>query len=237
MMAETELCRRIAKRKPLISTSNRLKCAAWVQQRRGWTGVDWRQVVWSDESRFAVWQDGDRLVWRTVAEKYRPECLVPTVKHGGGGIMVWGCFSWYGLGPCVVVEGNLNSAAYRALLEEHLLPFLSVEAAAGHQPLFQQDNAPCHVSASTRAWMAAKGIEAIPWPAQSPDLNPIETLWGLVKKALKNRYPAPKTTRDLAVAVVEEWKRLSMVDFRRVVASMPRRALAVALARGNPTKY
>src|SRR5215469_16074634 len=67
--------------------------------------------------------------------------LIPTLKHGGGSVMVWSCFSWNGLGPLIIIDGNLNAKKYTELLSE-------VKETMGQlygkldKLLFQQDNAP-----------------------------------------------------------------------------------------------
>jgi hypothetical protein len=102
--------------KPNISPVNAKRLLKWCKERRYWTVHNWKCVIWGDESRYTTWQSNGRVwVWRMPGERYLSACLVPTVKFGSG-ITVWGCFSWNGIGPLVILRGNLKAEGYKDIL-------------------------------------------------------------------------------------------------------------------------
>jgi len=85
-------------RVPLLSAKNRTRRLQFTQDQQNWTIEDWKNVAWSDESRFLLRHSDCRVrIWRKEHESMDPSCLVSTVQADGGGVMVWGIFSWHTL--------------------------------------------------------------------------------------------------------------------------------------------
>ena len=92
-----------------------------------------------------------------------------------------------------------------------------------------------HNAKSTTSWFARNSIPVLDWPANLPDLNPIENLWGIVKRKMRNTRP--HNTDELKSAIKSTWASITPQECHRLIMSMPRRIDAVIRARGGPTKY
>lgn len=229
---------RYARRKPLKSRENRIRRVRWCTRVTIWNADDhWPKIVFSDESRFNLgYNDGRVRVWRTNGEAMAPENVAQVQRQGSSSVMVWGCISFHGVGQLVVVDGNLNSEGYIGILQEHL--WQSVENMLGDRNMpfiFQHDNAPVHTARNVQAWLDEEDVQVMQWPAQSPDLNPIENVWSEMSRSVTRERPSNKN--DLVACLFRCWGNISTQYLQTLYRSMPRRVRAVIRCRGYGTKY
>ncbi|KAG8571489.1 hypothetical protein GDO81_011667 [Engystomops pustulosus] len=198
-------------RVPLLSAKNRKLRLQFAQAHRNWTVEDWKNVAWSDESRFLLrHSDGRVRIWCQQHESMDPSCRVSTVQAGGGGVMVWGIFSWHSLGPLVPIEHRCNATAYLSIVADHVHPFMTTMYPTS-DGYFQQDNAPCHEAGIISDWFLEHDNEVtvLKWPPQSPDLNPIEHLWDVVEREIRIMDVQPTNLRQLCDAIMSIWTKIS----------------------------
>jgi len=227
------------KKVPMLKASHRQRRLKFARDHENWTVEDWKRVLWSDETKInRIGSDGKVYVWKKRGEPPSDRTTTPTVKHGGGNnLMVWGCMGWNGVGKLVEVEGKMDAKQYCEILDEGVVEsFEKLDMEEGER-YFQQDNDPKHTSKLATTWFEDNNIIVIHWPAQSPDLNPIEHLWFYVKRKLQEYEIPPKGVHELWERVAKEWNEIPSEVCQRLIESMPRRVAAVIKANGGHTKY
>ena len=100
-----------------------------------------------------------------------------------------------------------------------------------------QDNVPIHKSKVVMDFLAANGIPTLRWPPQSPDLNPIENIWGRVKQDRFIKFPPPSSKKTLIDQMLELWNNYDENKRETLSRSLPKRLLEVKNNKGFHTKY
>ena len=163
------------KKMPFLSAQPWKARLAFAQKYEHWTVDDWKRVIWSDETKVNRFgSDGCKYCWKKPGEPLGDREVDPTVKFGGGCIMVWGCMGWNGVGILCEVEGKMDAKQYCSILEDGLLKSIQKLGIPEENVIFQQDNNPKHTSKLADKWFSDQGISVMELPPQSPDLNPIE---------------------------------------------------------------
>lgn len=203
-----------------------------------WTVDDWKRVVWSDETKInRLNSDGRKWVWKKRSGELTEQHVQGTVQFGGGNIMLWGCMTPNGVGHACRIDNRMDSDLYVRILGDEFLSTLEYYALEPDAIIFQHDNASVHTTQKVKNWLKDNHIEVLKWPAQSPDLNPIEHLWWELKKRLAAYETEPSSIHELWERVEREWEAIPAEVCLNLIESMPRRVAAVLKAKGKYTKY
>ncbi|GFX98484.1 transposable element Tcb2 transposase [Trichonephila clavipes] len=145
---------------PLTPTHRSLRLE-WCRARRNWTAAEWNQVVFSDESRFNISSDDNRIhVWRPHGERVNPAFVLQ--RH-----------SWYGGMGCICLQYTFTPSIdpWHQRYVHDILPLMDWLPGA----IFQEDNAPLHTARVSQECLCT--VTTLPWPVRSPDVSPIERIW------------------------------------------------------------
>lgn len=192
-------------------------------------------ILWTDETKIELFGHMDAsYVWRKKGEAYNPKNTIPTVKHGGGSLMFWGSFSASGPGSLVKIDGTMKKEQYLEILQKNIRQDAE-KLHLGPNWVLQQDNDPKHTAKIVKKWFEDNQINVLEWPSQSPDLNPIENLWHILKTEVKKRKP--RNLRDLENYCIEEWSKISVDACKNLVDKYPKRLQAVIKNKGHAIDY
>lgn len=191
------------------------------------------KVIWSDEKKFNLdGPDGVKYYWHDL----RKDPLYFSRRNfGGGSVMVWVCFTSTGRIKLAFVPKKMNSIHYQFVLGSCLLPFYNRNRRRNF--IFMQDNAPIHVSRSSTAWFQQNNIPLLDWPANSPDLNPIENLWGILVRRIYAENKQYQSVGELKQAIVAAWQGIEQELVDQLVLSMENRIFQVINRKGGPIDY
>lgn len=215
---------------PVLSKRHQEARVAWASEMAMMDDIEWCHVVFSDEKKWNLdGPDGMRYRW---TDTRRPEVLNMRRHSGGGSVMIWAAFCGGKKSEIKFLNESQDSSKYVATLQSHLQPFMDQETL-----IFQQDNAPIHKSALTMDWFQDNNIQVLPWPALSPDLNPIENVWGLMTQQVYAGGKQYSSIQQLQVAITQAWKNLSIEYLEGLVLSMRKRCIKVLEKRGAYISY
>ena len=217
-------------RKPKLTPLHRQKRIKWAGN---YMKTNFANVLWTDECRATLdGPDGWSKGWLLTGQS-------PTIQtrrqQGGGGVMFWaGIINDTIVGPFRVPDGlKMNSQSYCNFLETNLVPWMETQTG---DFIFQQDNAPSHASKFTTAWRETKrltGDRFMEWPPNSPDLNPIENLWSVVKRKLYAGSRQFETKDQLWEAIKLACSQVDKETIKSLTSSVDRRLLKVIEKKGG----
>jgi hypothetical protein len=203
------------------------------------------KICWSDEATFELGYDSRGFyITRAPGEEFLERNLKPSFKSGRTAVSVWGCFMGREKGPLVVLEkgARMNQHRYtEEILKPHFVPFyerMQELYGTDSSPVYlQEDGARYHTAGVPARYRLSMRVNQLPWPAQSPDLAPIENLWKIQKDEVSKRRHRIKSVEEMGITLVEEWEEMEADLLEKLARSLIKRMALCIKAKGGSIKY
>lgn len=224
----------VMKKKHLLTKKMMTKRLKWAREYVNKPVEFWRNVLFSDESYIDLFGGHKIYARRPIGTGFASQFVRQSPKHPLK-VMIWGCFSSKGVGRIKVVEGTMKSDDYINVLDTKMVPTARDMFPNGNY-VYQDDGAPCHRSKKVKDWHTNNRTQLLEWPGNSPDMNPIENLWAILKMKVRNKMPSGRTS--LIAAIIRCWfDEITPELCLKLADSMPKRLQSVIANKGGHTKY
>nr|CAH7714069.1 unnamed protein product [Callosobruchus chinensis] len=228
-------CRRPL-RVPLLTARHRTARLQWARAHQDWLLPQWKNVLFSDVSRFGLVSDDYReRVWRERGGQNRLATAIGVAPYRGGTRMFWSGIRFNGRTQLIHIPGTMTGAYYLQNIINAIVQPLRNEI--GDQFIFMDDNARPHPTRAVQQALENGNIARLEWPAMSPEMKPIEHVWDYVSRAIFNRNNPPRSKQELIVAATEEWDNIPQEVINNLIIGMHRRVGALIRSRGGNTKH
>jgi transposase len=197
---------------------------------------NWSKVIFSDETTLQMFRNTQKVFYKAGTQPPTK----PMVKHPYK-VHVWGSFSKKGRIGFFLFTGIMDGALYRKILNENL--FDNANSIMGRHWVFQQDNDPKHTAKDTKKLLLDHCPRQLDWPSNSPDLNPIENLWHILKRRVErkvNELVVKKKSITINIfqdIIRKEWEGIEPEIFINLIESMQSRLEQIINGNGNKINY
>jgi transposase len=213
-----------------ISPANIQKRFEFALKYRSWNVDDWSAIIFSDET---MW---DNIPYKKQLRRQKsdPKMVLSATSRGSHPIkvMVWGAISIARQSSLYRIQGIITGETYKELLETNLI--MEFAGLSNQSLTFQQDNAPVHTAKVVKEFLKESKIKVLEWPPQSPDLNPIENLWAIMKRRISTDV---KNEAELLNEVKNVWSKIEPELLYNLYRSMPARIEEVIRKKGGNTSF
>jgi transposase len=245
----TNFRHRIERSSPHLTSQQKAARLAFAKKHIKWGPVEWGRVAFTDEMGMQTSSNsGKKFVWRYPEEEFLEDCCAATVIPGFQKVKIWGAMRCNKLSNLVVLperkgDGKFNSQEYvEVIMDGEMFDFWMEGMEDVGYLIMMEDGARYHEGVATHrrkqleedGWI---GWGPKTWPSNSPDLNPIENLWHVLRSNIRKRKVQAKTKAALIVALQEEWRKLDLNIVNTLINSMPKRLQAVIKAKGGYSGY